>query len=404
MPRKPIPGRNINDSDADLYAEYQEQFKRYSMGGGGGLHAYHSQGSLDATPPGLSPLNPTGHMGAPPPVVPHTPSPMVPMTPPHRGSQESLTGSVYPIPSATPVGQQQFYVQPSPGGSSGSTPPVGQQYNNPAGYAGVSPQSGGHYPHPSGSTPPSASHNLGLRAGSITPPQTYTSSSLHYPRTSPTAHTHQTTHPSPPTEQKSDRASYQTHSRHKSADWSFNDSIPDLSGTIETDFTSLYSQSSQQSVQQGQQQGSISSSQRSLSTTPGQQSQESLQSPVQSQLGQSSLPVTTASQTSVPISTANQSTAEQSHNAPNVVSQSSQSTGNNQNPVTSTECVLTDPMSPSQSSGYDFSKFSAVYAEHEVMMREKQEYLRRRKLSSTPSAHQVWAQISMFRFKISAKK
>ena len=371
MPRKPIPGRNINDSDADLYAEYQEQFKRYSMGGGG-LHAYPSQGSLDATPPGLSPLNPTGHMGVLPPVVPHTPSPMAPMTPPHRGSQESLTGGVYPIPPVPPGGQQQFYVQPSPGGSTGSTPPVGQQYNNPI---GVSPPSGAHYPHPSGSTPPSAGPN-------ITPPQTYTSSSLHYPRTSPTAHTNQPTHTSPPTGQKSDRLKYQTHSRHKSADWSFNDSIPDLSGTIETDFSSMYSPSSQQSVQQGQHQGSISSSQGSLSTTPRQHSQETLPSPAQSQLGQSSPPVTTC----------NQSTAEQSHNASqNVTSQSNQSMSYNQNPVTSCEGYLSEPIPPSQSSGYDFSKFRAVYAEHEVMMREKQEYLRRRKLSSTPSTHQVCA-------------
>ena len=195
MPRKPIPGRNIIDSDADLYAEYHEQGARFSGSGSNGKNSTPpSRNSLNSTPPEISPLKPQSSLDSQI-EAPSSPemSVTMPLTP-HEVSHKMSPTSV----------------------STNSGLPI----------------SSPHHQYTTGIAPHTGQRTLGRDSLQ----QTVASRVMRQ-------HSH-TGHVQQPRVRKQ-------HARNKSTDWNwFVDQVPDLSTSIETDFTSLYKHSTSQQHEQ----------------------------------------------------------------------------------------------------------------------------------------------------------
>ncbi len=328
MPRKPVPGRNVNDSDADLYAEYHGAGGvggngKSGAGGRNGLYAYTAPGipgnSLASTPPDASALQRGGSTscrnslitGTPPEISFQQPagafpetmtssspqiSPMLPLTPSPRGT--SHPGSPTSVFSASPPGVT-VPAAASPG-TAASSPfshhPNTQQNHvqrhypssptaSPGGASVISPESimrhsvsmdsiqSLHHHHHHGQIPGAPGARVPLAHAPVTSPQPHSvspqpvwqhtppdSTGAGYPTgtvTSPPGHVgygappqyaplhrHMSldSAPAPAHAQPCapSRPAHQRHTRNRSADWDLlMDQVPDLSPTIETDFSAL---------------------------------------------------------------------------------------------------------------------------------------------------------------------
>ena len=282
MPRKPIPGRNINDSDADLYAEYHELGARFSGCGSNGKNsATSSRNSVNSTPPETSHLKPLAsldtQMGAP---VSLEMSPMIAMSP-HETSNLGPPTST-PTNSALPVTPSQHIHS-----NTGAAPPRSSR------------------------TPSSDSNQH-----TMTPPV-----SRHHSHTDHVPHMRV-------------RPSHQQHVRNKSTDWNwFVDQVPDLSGTIETDFSTLHRPTpSQQQTQQ------LTTRQQSHDTPRG--------LPTSSSANQISQHTGTGA-------TPPRQSVTSSQSQPALSSQTSQQ-----------NVPVNDAAELAPQKGYDFSKFNMYYQEH----------------------------------------
>ena len=195
MPRKPIPGRNINDSDADLYAEYHEHGARFSGSGSNGKNSTPpSRNSLNSTPPEISHLKPLASFDTQieAPLSPEI-STMMPRTP-HEESHKMSPTSI----------------------SSNSGLPI----------------SSSHHQYTTGTAP---------YTGQRTPSR----DSFRHSVASPVTRQHSHTGHVPQYRVR------QQHVRNKSTDWNwFVDQVPDLSTSIETDFSSLFKHSTSQQHEQ----------------------------------------------------------------------------------------------------------------------------------------------------------
>ena len=278
MPRKPIPGRNINDSDADLYAEYHEQGARFSGSGSNGKNSTPpSRNSLNSTPPEISHIKPLVSLDTQieAPLSPEM-SPMMPLTP-HEVSHKMSPTSI---------------------------------------------------------SPTSISANSGLPISS--PHHQYTTGTIrHTSQRTPGLDSFQHTVASPVKRQHSHTGHVQQsrvrqqHARNKSTDWNwFVDQVPDLSTSVETDFTSLYKHST------SQQHGQVTNRQQSHDTSR------------------------------VPPSSSSADKVAQSTGSPTCQSV----TTSHSQPVLSSHTSEPRPGSSSASktsgSGFDFSRFDTYYQEH----------------------------------------
>ena len=274
MPRKPIPGRNINDSDADLYAEYHEQGARFSGSGSNGKNSTPpSRNSLNSTPPEISHLKPLASLDTQieAPLSPET-SPMMPLTPHevrHKMSPTSISAN-----SGLPI----------------SSP---------------------HHQYTTRTISHASQRTLGLYSFQRNVASPVKRQHSH------TGHVQQS-------------RVRQQHARNKSTDWNwFVDQVPDLSTSIETDFTSLYKHST------SQQHGQVTNRQQSHDT----------------------------SRVPTPSSSANE--VAQSTGSPTCQSV----TASHSQPVLSShtsEARLDSSSSASKTSGsgFDFSHFDTYYQEH----------------------------------------
>ena len=273
MPRKPIPGRNINDSDADLYAEYHEPGARFSGSGSNGKNSTHSsRNSINSTPPEISHLKPLASLDTQvdAPVSPEM-SPMMPISPLETNMGHPMSS---PINSAIPV-----------------TPVPPKHHGTPAGDS--------------------------IHSNMMSPIQ------RHHSHTDHVSHLHTRHH--------------RQHMRNKSADWNwFVDQVPDLSGTIETDFSILYR--SAPSQQQQQQQQHFTNRQQLHDTTHGLPTSSSA-----SHISQHAETGSTPPHQSV--------TSSQSQ--PVLTSQTSQQ-----------NVLVNDAPDVAPQKGYNFSKFDVCYQEH----------------------------------------
>ncbi len=375
IPRRPIPGRNINDSDADLYAEYHEQGARCSGS------AASSRNSLNScTPPELCLLKPVPSVDTESsPTVPAADiSPMLPLTPNSPGPPSfSPPHGVYtvgaspgnPGPGLCSSSSENIQCEVLPGAlhHSLSTSALYTAHSHaqidPAraptrsrAYSAVVPsnttapllqQHQGAPMHHHATLPGAAPHSHQTRAASD-------SAVTHYAQSSNMANPHhlvQQAHaqhfggnsaaPASYVRSRHGRSRHQQHARNKSTDWSwFIDQVPDLSSSIDTDFTALYRQQATAATasQQPRQQPCVQQ-QQSHDNGLADPAQLSPLSPSAHPVAQQSL----ASAGHVPVSRSQSETGSQ--------------TGRFFPADGSGDAALRK--------GYDFSKFNVYYHEHQ---------------------------------------